>query len=74
MKKKVLEIRSAGAVLGDVWILDAHVGAVQYLDHTPKRGCGFLVRVRVRVWSKGVGARCGCGFDGAGSGVVAVQL
>ena len=57
MKKKVLEIRSAGAVLGDVWILDAHVGAVQYLDHTPKRGCGFLVRVRVRVWSKGVGAR-----------------
>ena len=55
----MLEIRSAGAVLGDVWKLDAHVGAVQYLDHTPKRGCGFLVRVRARVRSKGVGARCG---------------
>ena len=74
MEKKVNEIRSARAVLGDVWKLYERGGAIQYLNDTPKCGCCFLLRVLVRVLSKGVGARCGCDFDGVGLGEVAVQL
>ena len=81
MKKKVNEIRSARAVLGDVWKLDERGGAIQYLNQTPKCGCGFLLRLRVRccrkVWVRGVGAilmvwvwvRLRCNFDfGCGCG------
>ena len=66
------EIRSARAVLGDVWKLDERGGAIQ--KPNPEVRVRFSAAVAGAVLSKGVGARCGCDFEGVGLGAVAVQL